>query len=271
MALKLSTLISFINTAQQGAAADVARRSEKMSKYFSLFESKMLFGRSRSTRLSAKPLGFNLKGLFMRRVSIGKCNNCGIKLEKNEMINHIQKCAKTTDNQGVEGLIIQLLIEADKMPEYWLLVEGINKATFQQLDSCLRKIWLECCDHLSRFYEMRNQISKQTTFVDYFTKPGITFKYKYDFKSTTALMGKSIYLRKGSIGKNIRLLAQNLPLVLNCSECNKPAVIVCPYCIDVKPTLFCAYHAEKHRCSSKETFLPVVNSPRMGICKYIGQ
>jgi hypothetical protein len=62
-----------------------------------------------------------------------------------------------------------------------------------------------------------------------------------------------------------------MPLVLICSECNKPAEIVCPYCIDVKPTLFCSYHAEKHRCSSREIFLPVVNSPRMGICRYTGQ
>jgi hypothetical protein len=208
----------------------------------------------------------------MRRASIGKCNTCGTKLEKKEMINHIQKCAKTTDIQAVEGLIIQLLIEADKMPEYWLLLEGNDQATFQQLDNCLRKIWLDCCDHLSRFFEMRNQIPKQMTIKDYFTKPGIKINYKYDFKSTTALIGKSINLRKGSIGKKaIRLLAQNVPLELICSECNKPAEIVCPYCIDVKPTLFCAAHAEKHKCSSDETFLPVVNSPRMGICRYTGR
>jgi hypothetical protein len=43
--------------AQQGAAADVARRGEKLFKCLSLFECKMLSGRSRSTRLSAKPLG----------------------------------------------------------------------------------------------------------------------------------------------------------------------------------------------------------------------
>jgi hypothetical protein len=208
----------------------------------------------------------------MRKVNIGKCYSCGNKIERKEIINHIVKCAKTSDNQGIEGPIIQLLIEADGMPEYWLILEGKDQATFQQLDSFLRNIWLECCDHSSRFYEMRNEIHQQTTFIDFFTKPGITFNYKYDFKLTTALIGKSINLRKGSIGKKaIRLLAQNVPLELFCSECKKLAVIVCPYCIDVEPTLFCAAHAEKHKCSSDETFLPVVNSPRMGICKYKGQ
>ena len=44
-------------TAQPGAAADVARRGEKLFKCVSLFECKMLSGRSRSTRLSAMPLG----------------------------------------------------------------------------------------------------------------------------------------------------------------------------------------------------------------------
>jgi hypothetical protein len=208
----------------------------------------------------------------MRRESIGKCKNCGTKLEKNEMIKHIIKCAKTTDLKGIEEQIIQLLIEADGKPEYWLYLEGKDRATLQQLDSFLRKIWLECCDHLSGFYEMRNQIPKRTTFMDYFTKPGITFNYKYDFGSTTALIGKSVNLRKGSIGKKaIHLLAQNVPLELICSECNKPAEIVCPYCVDVEPTLFCADHAEKHKCGSEETYLPVVNSPRMGVCGYTGK
>jgi len=46
-----------INAAQPGAAADVARRGEKLSKCFSLFECKMLSGRSRAARLSARTLG----------------------------------------------------------------------------------------------------------------------------------------------------------------------------------------------------------------------
>jgi hypothetical protein len=208
----------------------------------------------------------------MRRENIGKCKNCGAMLEKKEMSSHIIKCAKTADGKGREEQIIQVLIEADGMPEYWLYVEGKEGATFLELDDFLRKIWLECCDHLSGFYEMRNQISKSTTFLDYFNKEGIKFRYKYDFGSTTALIGKSVNRRKGSIGKQaIRLLAQNVPLKLICSECEKPAELVCPYCKDVEPTLFCAAHAEKHKCASEETFLPVVNSPRMGVCKYTGE
>lgn len=221
---------------------------------------------------SRSPLGFQRESVNMRRENFGKCNNCGATLEKKEMSNHISKCAKTTDGNGKEEQIIQVLIEADGMPEYWLFAEGREGATFLELDDFLRKIWLECCDHLSGFYEMRNQIPKSKTFLEYFNKEGIKFRYKYDFGTTTALIGKSVHRRKGSIGKKaIRLLAQNVPLELICSECDKPAELVCPYCMDVKPTLFCAAHAEKHKCASEETFLPVVNSPRMGVCKYTGE
>ena len=35
------------------------------------------------------------------------------------------------------------------MPEYWLHVEGRETASLQQLDSLLRRVWLECCGHMS--------------------------------------------------------------------------------------------------------------------------
>jgi hypothetical protein len=48
------------NYAQPGAAADVARRDVKWFKCVSLFAGKILSGRSRATRLSARPLGLTL-------------------------------------------------------------------------------------------------------------------------------------------------------------------------------------------------------------------
>ncbi|RPJ59304.1 MAG: hypothetical protein EHM12_07065 [Dehalococcoidia bacterium] len=224
-----------------------------------------------STQVSAKSVWLHIRKAQMRVASIGKCASCGVKIDKADMKSHIITCAKTTEFKGKAEKIIQLFIEAEELPEYWVYLEGNEQATFQELDGYLRHIWLECCDHLSGFFEMRNQIPKGTRLVEYFAKPGMVFKYKYDFETTTELLGKSINLRKGSIGKQtIRLLARNEPLKLACSECKKPAEYVCPFCIDVMPTLFCAAHAEKHKCGVEETYLPVVNSPRMGICKYTG-
>jgi hypothetical protein len=36
-------------------------------------------------------------------------------------------------------------------------------------------------------------------------------------------------------------------------------------------TFVCARHAAEHTCADEESFLPVVNSPRMGACGYTGE
>jgi len=33
---------------------------------------------------------------------------------------------------------------------------------------------------------------------------------------------------------------------------------------------FCDAHADEHRCDGEEAILPIVNSPRMGVCGYTG-
>ncbi len=48
------------------------------------------------------------------------------------------------------------------------------------------------------------------------------------------------------------------------------SVELCPYCIDSGDALFCDAHAEAHEHAAEEVCLPVVNSPRMGVCAYTG-
>jgi hypothetical protein len=96
-------------------------------------------------------------------------------------------------------------------------------------------------------------------------------KYEYDFGSTTALTGELVGKRQGSIGRIfVRLLARNEPLVWPCGECEAPATVVCPYCIDSDDGLFCDAHANVHEHADEEIYLPVVNSQRMGVCGYTG-
>jgi hypothetical protein len=158
------------------------------------------------------------------------------------------------------------------MPEYWLYIEGKEKATFKQLDDFLRNIWLECCGHMSAFYDQKIEIAKQTKLIDYFDKNNIKFNYDYDFGSTTSLTGKSINTKMSITGnKAIKLLAHNKPLILICSKCDRNAEVVCPFCIDDEPYLFCSKHSKEHKCAGEEAYLPVVNSPRMGACGYTGK
>ena len=73
----------------------------------------------------------------------------------------------------------------------------------------------------------------------------------------------------GSIGRGaVRLLARNDPPALSCAECTSAAILVCPYCPE--DGLFCDTHAAAHGHAAEEAYLPVVNSPRMGICGYTG-
>jgi hypothetical protein len=204
--------------------------------------------------------------------SIGFCELCGTEVDKELMKTHVIECARKSDIKGNEENIIQIFVEADGMPEYWLIIEGREKATLQQLDKLLRKTWLECCGHLSAFFDKRIQIPKKIIFAEYFTKTGRKFNYEYDFGSTTYLNGKSFNKRVGNIGKKaVRILARNNPLELRCVECEKKAEIVCPFCIDMELYLYCNEHAKKHKCAEEEAYLPVVNSPRMGVCGYTGE
>jgi hypothetical protein len=76
--------------------------------------------------------------------------------------------------------------------------------------------------------------------------------------------------RTGAIGpKPLRLLARNEPLVWPCRICKGPATQICVYCTDGSEPFFCDEHANEHECE-EGGFLPVVNSPRMGVCAYTG-
>jgi hypothetical protein len=77
--------------------------------------------------------------------------------------------------------------------------------------------------------------------------------------------------REGSIGRAAtRLLARNDSLDWRCAECDQAAVVVCPYCVYYGESVFCERHGQLHEHAEEEVYLPVVNSPRMGVCGYTG-
>ena len=71
----------------------------------------------------------------------------------------------------------------------------------------------------------------------------------------------------------IVLLSRNEPLALLCETCGqKPATQLCTVCQD--ESMFCSACAKKHakKCEDFADYaaMPVVNSPRMGVCAYDG-
>jgi len=201
---------------------------------------------------------------------LGACELCGREAPKSKMARHLAACAPEHDIGSSPGPLVQLHVEADGAPQYWLHVEGRETASLQQLDSLLRRVWLECCGHLSAFRVGRAELPKRTLFRALQSK-GVAFQYEYDFGSTTGLKGKVLGYRDGSLGRSVtRIVARNTPPKLTCSTCDAPATLVCPFCIYSGPSLFCETHAPQHPCAEEDAFMPTVNSPRMGVCGYTG-
>jgi hypothetical protein len=115
-------------------------------------------------------------------------------------------------------------------------------------------------------------------------KPGLTFHHEYDFGSTTELTLHVIEEREGlAIDEEsaeingevenldyVTILARNEPPKILCSNCGKnPATLVCTHCIHFDTGWLCDDCAPKHDCG-EEIMLPVVNSPRVGVCGYTG-
>ena len=201
----------------------------------------------------------------------GFCALCGHRATKTTMMAHVEACVAAHDKLGQPQPLVVLRFAAVGEPRYWLVIEAKADAQLGHVDALLRQRWLECCGHMSAFRLGRRELAMTTATAIAFARAASKVEYEYDFGSTTALTGELVGKRQGSIGRaSVRLLARNEPLVWPCGDCKAPATVVCPYCIDSDDGLFCDAHADVHEHAGEEVYLPVVNSPRMGVCAYTG-
>ncbi|MFZ3149208.1 MAG: hypothetical protein WA137_09210 [Methanothrix sp.] len=224
-----------------------------------------------------------------RQSSSGTCSYCQGSYAKSAMARHLKACkarqnedesdASSSSKGSAKRTILHLQVEGRYRPMYWMHVEIPANATLTDLDEFLRRTWLECCGHLSSF-----EIAGETFFSEKMEPgdrsmnmalgkvigPGIKFEHTYDFGTSTELSLKVISARQGlAQGKAVRIMARNDPPDIECESCGKPAVAVCCQCIDEGTGFVCEDCAEKHECG-EDMLLPVVNSPRMGMCGYTG-
>jgi hypothetical protein len=223
-----------------------------------------------------------------KQVSKGKCAFCGQTIAKNGMSKHLAACEKRhallkqgPHDNGKTQLKKLLHLQVDGYGTYWLHLEIPADAALKHLDQFLRDIWLECCGHLSAFtisgqrysvYPMGEYGERgMAVQVGSVFKPGVKALHEYDFGTTTELTLKYVSERAGEHrGNNITLLARNEPPVIPCVVCGKPATQVCAQCVWGDEGWLCKTHARKHECG-EEMLLPIVNSPRVGMCGYTGQ
>jgi hypothetical protein len=220
--------------------------------------------------------------------SIGKCNFCGQAFSKSGMTRHLATCkARRTaieQNGQKSQPIFHVVIWGEHNPTYWMHLELEGRTTLSDFDQFLRDVWVECCGHLSMFVAGNQKytsipiddIADDTMDVRIKTvfKPGMTFRYDYDFGSTTELSGKVVEVREGIWTKrdSIDLMARNDPPRYLCENCEQRlATQICTFCYPPDKSWFCDTCAQQEHSHHQDYMLPVVNSPRVGVCGYTGE
>jgi hypothetical protein len=200
------------------------------------------------------------------------------------MTRHLEACIeKKSEIDGKAVRMFHLVIEGTYLPMYWLHVDIPGAMTLRHLDAFLRGIWLECCGHLSAFTIDGQRYSVQPTGSAYagmreknmqqkiyrVLAQGVAFKHEYDYGSTTELSLRVADIRERRVkSPDILLLARNEPPELPCTKCGKPATqILSSGWGPAEEDLFCDTCIDP---DEEEGLLPVVNSPRAGVCGYSG-
>jgi hypothetical protein len=96
----------------------------------------------------------------------------------------------------------------------------------------------------------------------------------YDFGTSSETLIKVVGVRDGkpTTAHPVALMARNAPPDVRCMECEQPASWLCIECVyeEDRLGLLCEQHAKKHPHEDYGEPVPVVNSPRLGMCGYTG-
>jgi len=218
----------------------------------------------------------------MTQKTQGECIGCKKMYAGAHAGQHLLKCEDIKDFldiQAPSGQGYMLKVACAHQPNiYWMFITVPANAKLSYLDSFLRTTWLECCGHLSAFaiqgisYCISTDMGERSMEkkVDKIFFPGLSFKYTYDFGSSTDLQMKVIDTVEACSSKEINVLMQNEAPVFKCEICKKDASRICSYCFET----VCEKCMPSHECVKNEEddsmMLLLVNSPRVGVCGYDG-
>ena len=206
----------------------------------------------------------------MAATTLGNCYICGAELGKAAMKNHVLK-SHGSDASGEDCCL--LMVEGAYDKDYWLIIDVPRSKNLSTVDIFLRKIWLECCGHLSAFRSPKRsaygEIAASKKLYNFIK--GDKILHEYDFGTTTESLITIIGNTKRKPQKeNVRLLARNVPLEIKCRTCAAPAQYICTECVyDYRNPFYCDKCIKKHE--HDDMLLPVTNSPRIGQCGYEGE
>jgi hypothetical protein len=234
-----------------------------------------------------------------RAIPKGKCIFCNELFSKQAMTRHLKSCKKrkeigSQDTKKKRKEMFHIVVDCPGIPEYWMHLEVPANFSLEQLDGFLRNIWLECCGHLSAFtidgvryssyldadgpifsfigdpFFHKEEDDMESDLIDV-VEVGKEFSYEYDFGSTTELRLKIADKYETPTSKaSIKVLSRNEPVEETCVDCEQPATQVCTECYYESPGTYCDKCLPKHDCGD-DMALPLVNSPRAGVCGYTGE
>ncbi|MDO4274581.1 MAG: hypothetical protein Q4D16_13000 [Eubacteriales bacterium] len=178
--------------------------------------------------------------------------------------------------------------------DYWLIIEIREDAALEDLDQFIRDIWVECCGHLSCFtingtvYESLpdkdswwSEAENMEVRLNKILCMGMKFTYEYDFGSTTELIIQVIDHVEGYTEKDkVTILSRNHPMNILCGRCEKEKAVwfsamemyngsgenayLCDGCMTELE------NGDEEEAVEFGMYMPVCNSPRMGVCGYEG-
>ncbi len=218
-----------------------------------------------------------------RKQTQGNCNFCGRKLSKAGLTKHLSTCKERFNNlndvnskSGKEEKFYHLRIEDAWGGQFWLHLEMAGNAPMGKLDTYLRAIWLDCCGHMSEFSVGRwtEETIAMSRKADQVFRIGMEIFHMYDFGTTSETKIKVVNARKGKAISRypITLMARNDHPEVFCVECGKPASKLCLECLyeDENQGTLCDEHAQSHPHKDYGEPMPLINSPRVGMCAYSG-
>jgi hypothetical protein len=199
------------------------------------------------------------------------------------MIRHLRACPQRTaaiaaaeQNSRATETLYHLRAQDSWRGDFWLNLEMRGSAMLQELDLYLRAIWLECCGHLSQFSIggwAGREIPKNRR-ADQVFYPDLELTHIYDFGTSSETLIKAVDVRQGvpTSQRPMVLMARNLIPEAACIECGRPAAWLCMECLYEEDTwgTLCEEHVETHPHEGYGEPIPLVNSPRVGLCGYTG-
>lgn len=217
-----------------------------------------------------------------RKQTKGLCVHCGKEMSKGGMSKHLGTCkarkaaiSKAAQDKDRPEELYHLRVQDAYGGDFWLNLEMRGSKTLNDLDNYLRAIWLECCGHLSEFGLGRftDTVAKTRKIEEVFDYTD-SLTHIYDFGTSSETVVKFVDVREGVplTGKPIVLMARNNQPVVDCMECGKPATYLCIECMieENEAGTLCDDHAEDHPHEDYGEPVPIVNSPRVGMCGYDG-